>query len=212
MYKDFFSPAELERRKGIWRVLVRDFFQHYIDAESDTVLDIGSGWGEFINEVKAHRKLAIDVSDEYVRFLAPDVRYSLQSCFHTALKDASVDVVFASNVFEHLPARDDLFTALTECGRILRPGGRILILQPNFKYCYRQYFDIVDHYQAYTHVSMAEALRMTGFRVRVLYPRFLPFSAKQRLPQAPAFVRMYLAFPPVWRVMGKQMFILADKI
>lgn len=212
MYKDFFLAEEIETRKALWRVLVSDFFQQYIDEQRDTVLDIGSGWGEFINAVKARRKLAIDVSAEYARFLAPNVQYSLQSCFHTALRDESVDVVFASNVFEHLPARDDVMTALTECRRILRPGGRMMILQPNFKYCSREYFDIFDHYQAYTHVSMREVLQMTGFRVRVLHPRFLPFSTKQHLPQAPAIVKLYLALPLAWRVFGKQMFIVAEKV
>jgi ubiquinone/menaquinone biosynthesis C-methylase UbiE len=211
MYKDFFSPEELERRKVLWGVLVGDFFQQFVDPRTDTVLDLGSGWGEFVNAVKAPRRLAVDVSDQYARFLAAGTLYSLQSCCHMAFKDRSIDVVFASNVFEHLPTRDGVLAALAECRRILRPDGRLLILQPNFKYCGPEYFDIFDHYQAYTHVSMREALQLAGFEVRRLYPRFLPFSTKQRLPQSALFVRLYLAMPLVWRLLGKQMFIVAEK-
>ena len=210
MYKDVFSDAEIVQRKALWRVLVTHFFQRYVEP-GDTVLDIGSGWGEFINEIRARRRAAIDVSDEYRRYHEPGLLYSLQSCCQMGFKDAAVDVVFASNVFEHLASRDDLMAALVEIRRILRPGGRLLVLQPNFKYCYREYFDIFDHYQAYTHVSMREILQLSGFHIRELHPRFLPFSTKQRLPQAAWLVKLYLAMPVWWRIFGKQMFIVAER-
>ena len=208
MYKDVFSDAEIVQRKALWRVLVRHFFQKYVKPE-ETVLDIGSGWGEFINEITARRRVAIDVSDEYHRYHGPGLLYSVQSCCNLAFKDGAADVAFASNVFEHLASRDDVMAALKEIRRILRPGGRLLILQPNFKYCYREYFDIFDHYQAYTHVSMREILQLNGFTIGELHPRFLPFSTKQRLPQAGWLVKLYLAMPIWWRVFGKQMFIVA---
>jgi hypothetical protein len=34
--------------------------------------------------------------------------------------------------------------------------------------------------------------------------RFLPYTTKSRLPQTQWLVRMYLAFPPAWMLMGKQ--------
>jgi ubiquinone/menaquinone biosynthesis C-methylase UbiE len=210
MYKDVFSDAEIVQRRALWRVLVRHFFQKYVKPE-ETVLDIGSGWGEFINQIEARRRVAIDVSDEYRRYHGPGLLYSLQSCCNLAFKDGAADVVFASNVFEHLASRDDLMAALKEIRRVLRPGGRLLILQPNFKYCYREYFDIFDHYQAYTHVSMREILQLSGFTIRELHARFLPFSTKQRLPQAGWLVKLYLAMPIWWRVFGKQMFIVAER-
>src|SRR5438128_2389267 len=133
MYKDVYTAGEIEQRKAIWRVLVDDFFQKYINENEDTVLDIGCGWGEFINAVKARRKLGIDVSGEYRRFLERGSLYSLQSCCNTAFRNESVDVIFASNLFEHLPSRDDVMITLTECRRTLRHHGTLLILQPNFK-------------------------------------------------------------------------------
>jgi ubiquinone/menaquinone biosynthesis C-methylase UbiE len=211
MYKDIFTAAELEKKSAIWKVLVGDFFQRWVRPDADTVLDLGCGWGEFSNFVRAKRKLGIDVSSDYAKYLAPDVEFSLQSCQALSFPDASVDVVFASNLFEHLPTRDDAAAAFRECHRVLRPGGRLLILQPNFKYCYREYFDFFDHHQPYTERSMAEGLQLAGFAIDEVVPRFLPFSTKQRLPQGAGLVRLYLKVPLVWRVFGQQMFIVAVK-
>lgn len=210
MYIDRFSEDELAKKREIWSILVSVFFQQYLD-NTTTVLDIGCGWGEFINFIKAKNKFAIDVSDQCKRFLMPDVKFSLQSCCEISFRDNSVDVIFASNLFEHLPARNDVCTAIKECYRVLRSGGTLLILQPNYKFCYKEYFDFFDHYQAYTDRSMEEILRLNRFSVIEIHPRFLPFSTKQRLPQSPFFVKLYLKLPFLWKIFGKQMFIVAQK-
>lgn len=46
--------------------------------------------------------------------------------------DCSFDVVVSSDVFEHVP---DIRKALSECRRVLRPGGRMLALFPFFRSC-----------------------------------------------------------------------------
>ena len=40
---------------------------------------------------------------------------------------ASVDSVFASNVYEHFPSREDVAQSLAEVRRVLRPGGQVII-------------------------------------------------------------------------------------
>jgi len=46
--------------------------------------------------------------------------------------DDSIDEIYASHVFEHLGYRDELPTALKECCRTLKPGGRLYVSVPNF--------------------------------------------------------------------------------
>src|SRR5581483_10241997 len=123
----------------------------------------------------------------------------------------SVDTVFASNVYEHCQTREDVAASFTEVHRILKPGGRFLILQPNFAYCAREYFDFFDHRLIFTHRSMCEGLESASFKLITVVDRFLPFTSKSRLPKAAWLVELYLKIPLVWRVLGAQMLIVAEK-
>ena len=51
-----------------------------------------------------------------------------------AIGDGTIDVVFTSNFFEHMPDKRALLRTLDECRRVLRPGGRLLVLMPNLRY------------------------------------------------------------------------------
>jgi hypothetical protein len=58
---------------------------------------------------------------------------------------------------------------------------------------------------------MAEALEMSGFTPTEVRPQFLPYTTKSALPQWPILVRLYLRCPPLHRLLGKQMFIVAER-
>jgi SAM-dependent methyltransferase len=211
LYEQRFDPAERRAKAAVWQVLCADFFQRYV-RDSDAVLDLGAGFCEFINHIRCREKWAVD-ADEQVRSLAnPDVQVRCGVAHDlTWLGAASVDVVFASNFFEHVTSKDLLLTTLGEVERVLRPHGRLLILQPNIHYAYREYWDFFDHHLPLSHSSMVEALEMVGLRPTEVRPQFLPYTTKSALPQWPILVRAYLRFPPLHRLLGKQMFIVAEK-
>ena len=211
LYEQRFDPAERRAKAAVWQVLCADFFQRYV-RDSDAVLDLGAGFCEFINHIRCREKWAVD-ADEQVRSLAnPDVQVRCGVAHDlTWLGAASVDVVFASNFFEHVTSKDLLLTTLGEVERVLRPHGRLLILQPNIHYAYREYWDFFDHHLPLSHSSMVEALEMVGLRPTEVRPQFLPYTTKSALPQWPILVRAYLRFPLMHRLLGKQMFIVAEK-
>lgn len=209
LYAHRFDAAERAAKARVWAVLCADFFQRWVGPQA-TVLDLGAGYCEFINHIRCGRKLAVDGNPEIATFAAPDVEARVGSADRLDwLADGSVDVVFASNFFEHLPDSAALLAVLAEARRVLRPDGRLLILQPNIRYAYREYWDFLDHHLALSHVSMAEALALAGFRVVEMVPRFLPFSTKSALPSWPILVRWYLKLPLAQRLLGKQMFVVA---
>src|SRR5688572_19193704 len=83
--------------------------------------------------------------------LALGVRLLAQDCSQAwALPDDSLDVVFTSNFFEHLPDKLALKRAILEAARCLRPGGRLIALGPNIKLVNGSYWDFWDHFLCLT--------------------------------------------------------------
>ena len=211
LYRHRFEEDELPRKRAIWQVLCRDFFSRFV-RPTDTVIDIGAGYCEFINNIACAKKLAIDLNPDVRKFAAENVEVRNESCTNiTSLADGSADVVFMSNFLEHLPSKQMVFDTLAESRRVLRPGGRLLILQPNVRYHPGEYWDFFDHHTPLTERSLAEALTNLDMHLDMVVPRFLPYTTKSRLPQSPFLVRLYLMFPVFWPLLGKQAFIVARK-
>jgi SAM-dependent methyltransferase len=174
---------------------------------------LGAGYCHFINNVASGRKIALDINDENLtRFAAKDVQIMLSCGSRISLPDDSLDTVVASNVYEHFSTREAVAESFAEVHRILRPGGRLIVMQPNFAHCAKHYYDFFDHRLAFTHLGMAEGLQSAGFVIRVLRSRFLPYTSKSRLPRQPWIVSLYLRLPFVWRLFGQQMLIVAEKV
>ena len=204
------TDLEEPRRLGVWREITR-FLERWIDPSS-TVLDIGCDRGSFINEVHAGRKIAADLRD-VAQHIAPDVEFirtdGLVLLDH--LEPASVDVVFMSNYLEHLRSADDVLEQLNVVTRLLRPGGRVIVLQPNIRLVGFSYWDFLDHKTALTDRSLEEASQTAGLKTERLIARFLPYTTKSRYPQNRLLVRAYLRFPPAWFLMGRQTLLVARR-
>ena len=194
-------------RQQMWDVLCRDFFQAWVPAGA-TVVEIGAGYCEFINHIGAARKYAVDLNPDTPRHAASDVTVITSSTAAIDLPSAMADVVFASNFLEHL-TREDILATLREVRRLLKPGGRFLILQPNIRYCREDYWQFFDHITPLCERSLGEALASTGFTLRHVLSRFLPFTTQGRLPNSILLLKLYLRLRPVWRVFGQQSFLVA---
>lgn len=195
-------------RRGMWDVLCREFFQRHV-PETATVVEIGAGYCEFINHIRAGRKIAVDLNPDTRTHAGPDVTVLTTSTSRIeGVDDGVADIVFASNFLEHLP-REEILATMREVRRILKPGGRFLILQPNIRYCREDYWQFFDHITPLCERSLTEALEMTGFRVVSMLGRFLPFTTQGRLPNSLLLLRLYLKLRPAWRVFGQQSFAVA---
>lgn len=207
-----FPEEDRAAKDAIWQVLCSCFFQRYV-GQDDVVVDVGAGLGEFLRHIRCGTRIAVDVERLSGRTLPPGTRELITPSHQLSAHIApdSVDVVFCSNFFEHLPDTSTFLATLREILTVLRPGGRLLALQPNIRYVGAAYWDVVDHHLPLTHITLVEAARSVGYDIVEVIPRFLPYTTRSAIPQAPWLVRLYLAVRPIWRVMGRQTWFVARK-
>jgi SAM-dependent methyltransferase len=198
-------------RRGVWAILVREFFQPLI-PEHGAVLDLGCGWGEFVNQIRAKRRFGMDMNRSSLDHLDEGVVFLHQDCSEPwALEDSSLDAVFTSNHLEHLPDKDRLRATLMEGFRCLKSGGRIICVGPNIKHLPGAYWDFWDHFVPLTELSLKEVLELVGFRVERCVGRFLPYTMTTGFRWPLWTVWLYLKLPFLWRWHGKQFLLIAVK-
>jgi SAM-dependent methyltransferase len=210
VYGHRFSDAEARAKDLMWREICR-FLQREIDP-AGAVLDLGCDRGHFIRNIAAGEKWASDVRD-VSQHLPSDVRFV--QCDGLRLSDhvpaGHFDVVFMSNYLERLASSDVVVEQMRAVAEVLRPGGAMIVLQPNIRLVGGRYWDFIDHKVALTDASLTEAAELAGLRPRTLIKRFLPYTTKARLPTRPALVRAYLKVRPAWWLLGKQSLLVAEK-
>jgi SAM-dependent methyltransferase len=210
IYANRFAETSAYRGR-VWRVLVPRFFQQFA-PESGTVLDLGCGYGEFINNIRAQCKIGMDLNPDSKARLNPEVAFLQQDCSKTwQVEPNQLDLVFTSNFFEHLPDKHTLGMTLDQAFRCLKPGGRIVAMGPNYKYVNGAYWDFWDHHLPLTETSLAEGLVTRGFQIERCERRFLPYTIVGG-PEYPLWIlELYLKFKFLWRFGGKQFLVVARK-
>ena len=203
VYVHRFGDREAASKDLLWREVTR-YLQRYVAADAP-VLDIACDRGAFIRNIRADEKWATDLRDVSAD-LSPEIRFvranGLALLDH--LPAGHFGTIFMSNYLEHLPSGEAVVEQLRVAAQLARPGGRVIVLQPNIRLTGAAYWDFIDHRVALTEKSLVEAAEIAGLRTHRLITRFLPFTTKSRMPQHPLLVRTYLRFPPAWRLLGKQ--------
>lgn len=210
VYEARFDERARRGKLAVWAEIVR-YLDRFIAADQP-VLDIGCDAGYFIAHVRAPERWATDIRD-VANLLPPDVRFVQADglALGDVVPDGHFGTVFMSNYLEHLPSTYAVIDQLRIASQLLRPGGRAIILQPNIRLTGSSYWNFIDHHVALTDQSLVEAGELAGLRTVRVVTRFLPFSTKSRLPQDPRLVRLYLAFPPAWLLLGKQTLYVAER-
>lgn len=231
IYRNRFDDTDRIRVDNFWDVFFAKVLNRYLPADGD-VLDLAAGACQFINRVPARTRIAVDLNPDLAASAAPGViTVQCRSDAMDEVGSGSVDLVFSSNFFEHLATAEQLLATLGECHRVLRPGGRIIVLMPNLRAVGARYYDYLDHKLPVTDRSLVEALGLSGFEVTEVIPRLLPYgvnpAGRIRSPGATPgrsplallarpevhkrALSAYLSFPPLWRVLGGQMLVVADR-
>jgi ubiquinone/menaquinone biosynthesis C-methylase UbiE len=211
IYRARFADTGLEKRERVWKTLCSVYFNRRV-VKSGSILDLACGYGEFINNIDVKEKYAVDLNLDAETYLKPGIHFqSAMANDLSHIPSNTLDRAFTSNFLEHLPDKKACDAVLKEVLRVLKPGGRFIILGPNIKYAYKEYWDFYDHYLELSHLSLAEGLKMNGYTVVTNIPRFLPFTMANKSPTNDFLIRAYLSLPVAWSIFGKQFLVTAEK-
>jgi SAM-dependent methyltransferase len=205
LYRFRFIDVDPVSKRAVWRVIAADLARRA--GNPRRVLDPACGSGEFILGVPAAERWAADVVPPPID--DAEVRVMVGRYQDLDLPRGHFDAILFSNVLEHLADPDEVQQFLQRAKDQLAPGGRVIIMGPNFKYCAKEYFDCADHTLVLTDVSVVEHLVAAGYRVDTVVPRYIPYSFRSRLPADPRLTAAYLRMPFVWRFLGKQFLVIA---
>jgi SAM-dependent methyltransferase len=187
---------------------VTAYLSRWIAADA-RVLELGAGWCDFANTVQAAEVVALDADETVRRAARPGVTAVVGDCTDLAeFEDGRFDVVFASNLVEHLD-RDAATRLVDESRRVLAPGGRLILLQPNFRLAPGRYFDDYTHVSIWTDRSLGDFLQARGWTLEDVQARFLPLTLKSRGAKLTFLVPWYLRSPV--KPLAGQMLVVARR-
>lgn len=179
------------------------------------VLELGAGIGNLTEQLVCGRMryIASDIDHAHLQYFRQrfagmpniEVRFcDLEQTPHFEPLDGQMDTVVCLNVVEHVA--NDL-CALSNICRVLRPGGRALILVPQGQEIYGTLDEALGHYRRYSQAQLQSRLEETGFRLH----RMIEFNRVSRFPWwfsgrvmkrrtiSPAQMRLFDVFVPLWR-------------
>jgi SAM-dependent methyltransferase len=195
-------------RTKVWKA-INEYLQPFVPPNG-VALDIGCGYADFINGIEAQKKYAIDLNPEMNKFIKDrSTAFFSQSVLNELpIENKSLDIVFASNLFEHFNDQE-LDVLIKNIITKLKPTGKLILIQPNIYFAYREYWDDYTHKKAFSHTSLNDFLVSHNFDIIHSKKQFLPFSLKSRLPKSYWLTKLYLMSPV--KPMGKQMLMIAQK-
>lgn len=204
---------ENKSRFELWPIIT-NYLQKYI-WYNKSILELACWYWDFINNISAKEKTAVDIYDWIKEYLKPDIQFKSFDLskpeWYQNYKGKTFDVVFMSNFLEHLDD-DWLNSVMMGINNIIKDDWLIVLIQPNFHYMYKEYFDDYTHKKIFTHVSIKDFVESYWFECIHCEKKFLPWSFKKnKLPLWLSKVGLKTYFKQNFIRLGGQMFLVFKK-
>ena len=215
IYKYRFQNVSRNKKDSVWNEIGKWIFQETLNFRKGekikSILDPACGDGEFLNSFKSKNinLYGYDLREKSDNLIS-EIKY--ENCdFQNVDNEEKFDLIWVSNLLEHLDSTDAIQNYLYKCRKNLNQNGILIIMGPNIKYCFKDYWDFADHNLPLSHLSVAEHLISSDFKILKIHNKFLPYSFNSFLPSNGLFVYLYLRNKFIWKILGKQFLIFCKK-
>ena len=176
-------------------------------VKNQKVLEIGCGRGEFLNEfvVNGFEGHGVDLSD-YCKKFFPDLNFKKVDLANEKLpyEDNSFDIIYSKSIIEHFYYPEKVFQ---EAYRVLKPGGTIITLTPEWQYIYKSFYEDFTHRTPFTSVSLRDIQEMSGFKeITVESFKQLPIIFEEKF-----FSKIFSYFSFLTRILVPESFRMKNK-
>ena len=148
------AERELETFDIIARLARLDEFFSW---ENSSILDLGSG-DQFLRKginLRGAKYTPVDYGDaDFNKDILP-------------FKNNSFDLILCLAVIEHIENVDNF---MEQAFRVLKPGGLFYLSTPNFKFCFKNFYNDPTHIKPYTDLSISKTLEYCNFENISTYP------------------------------------------
>lgn len=178
--------------------LVAYLIKRFDLQKGSTIVEIGCGRGDFLKEFQyaGLRSIGVDREDS-CKSLSPgiDVRTCDIASEQLPFDDTSIDVIFSKSVIEHLFDPSQL---LREINRVLKPGGRVVVMTPDWHTQWKNFYEDFTHARPYSELALSDLLKVHGFR-SIKVEAFHQLPVLWRYPQLKILTRLMRLFINVYR-------------
>jgi len=149
--------------------------------KGDKLLDVGCGRGEFLNGFSRCGLNCFGVDQSLVAndfFPNLSIKQVDMESGKLPFEDETFDAIFSKSVIEHFYRPEIL---LKELYRILKPGGKIITMTPDWEVIYKMFYDDYTHRTPFTLLSLKDIKIIHGFE-QVLVEKFLQLPSVWKFP------------------------------
>ena len=168
-YIEVVYDEESHPRTSYPKKLATYLFKRFGMTADMNLLEVGCGRGEVL---KGFRDLGMSVvgldrstrsedllSQLGISFVKSDIERNGKCTL--PFEDCSFDVVYSKSVLEHLERPEEF---LFEAKRVLKTGGILVTLVPDWESNYKIYYDDFTHKRPYTKISLRDILLLSSFK------------------------------------------------
>jgi len=189
------------------KIFIKYLVKRFEMKENQKLLELGCGRGEFLNEFVDNKidGYGVDLLD-YCKEFFPNLKFKKSDMANEKLpyEDNFFDVIYSKSVIEHFHYPDKIFN---EAYRVLKPGGIIITLTPEWQYIYKSFYEDFTHRTPFTRVSLQDIHKISGFKnIKVESFKQLPIIFEKKV-----FSKIFSFFSFLTRILVPEKFRMKNK-